>query len=285
MSCDGARPSSSSKASARPPSFISRSLRRVSWSIIGDPHAGAGAAVAWMATQLQGFGFTVEHHAFRAGMAPNVIATKLGIATPDRVVVVGAHYDSRSTDVNSPTMAAPGANDDASGTSCVLAFAKLVFDNQLTFDNTIVLGLWGGEEQGLVGSRAYAQRERQRNVNIIAMFQADMVVYRTTEPQQIGFPLRFHTPALTALAKSTANTYVPAIRTCDTNACCSDQQSFVEQGYQATLFFERCGNILDPQYHRSGDTMNRAGYDLDGEMTSIAKAFTAISLITAGLRA
>jgi len=196
---------------------------------------------------------------------------------------LGAHYDSRSTDVNSPTQLAPGANDDGSGTSVVLQLGKIIHEDQVRLDNTLVLGFWSGEEQGLVGSRAYAQRERQAGKNIVAMFQADMVAYRTTEPIQIGFPTRYHTATLTSFCKATANLYTPTVRTCDTNACCSDQQSFVEQGYSATLFFERCGGILDPQYHRSGDVVNRAGYDIPGEMTSIAKALAASALITASV--
>jgi Zn-dependent M28 family amino/carboxypeptidase len=43
------------------------------------------------------------------------------------------------------------------------------------FKYTLVIGAWGGEEQGLVGSRAYAQACKARGDNILAMLQADMI--------------------------------------------------------------------------------------------------------------
>ena len=58
----------------------------------------------------------------------NVVATLHGTdpAAADRVYVVGAHYDSRVTDVLDATSDAPGANDDASGTSAVLELARVM---------------------------------------------------------------------------------------------------------------------------------------------------------------
>jgi len=44
---------------------------------------------------------------------------------------------------------------------------------------------------------------------------------------------------LTTLLKDVVQNYVPNVDVCDTSACCSDHQSFYEQGYAATHFFER----------------------------------------------
>ena len=85
-------------------------------------------------------------------------------------------------------------------------------------------------------------------------------------------------PTLTAQVKGIINTYVPAIDACDTSSCCSDQQSFFEQGYPATFFFERCGPLSDNQYHREGDLLNRVGFDVE-QWTLITRSLFA-SLLT-----
>jgi len=94
------------------------------------------------------------------------------------------------------------------------------------------------------------------------MIQGDMLAYKSpSEAPQCAFPNRYHTPELTSLLKGVVQTYVPNVQVCETSACCSDHQSFYEQGYVATQFFERCGSIADNQYHQSGDLVFRSGFD------------------------
>src|SRR3954451_15114684 len=87
----------------------------------------------------------------------NVVATLKGTdpASADRVYVVGAHYDSRVTDVLNATADAPGANDDGSGTSAVLELARVLAPRPT--EATIVFVTYAGEEQGLYGSNHLAQ--------------------------------------------------------------------------------------------------------------------------------
>jgi len=66
-----------------------------------------------------------------------------------------------------------------------------------------------------------------------------------------------------------------------TPACCSDHQSFHEEGFAASQVFERAGPIMDPMYHNSGDLSERIGYDFD-QLKSIAKVEFATLLHTAG---
>ena len=53
----------------------------------------------------------------------------------------------------------------------VLCLAQVIHTNGIGFKYTLVLGAWGGEEQGLVGSRAYALACKNRGDNIVAMLQ------------------------------------------------------------------------------------------------------------------
>jgi len=242
-------------------------------------HPDGMKAATWIEAEFKKYGFEAALETFDSQYNPNVIATLKGSDEPDIIVVAGAHYDSRGRTASSATLPAPGANDDGSGTAALLAFARAIHERDISFKYTLVLGAWGGEEQGLIGSRAYARKCKDRNDNIIAMLQADMIAYRVgREGIQAGFPTRYRDLILTDLAIQTMNTYTPEIETCTTSVCCSDHQSFYEQGYAATQFFERCGSIADPQYHNAGDVVKRDGFDIEGEMLSMTKAVSAVAL-------
>ncbi|KUK62257.1 MAG: Peptidase M28 [Methanoculleus marisnigri] len=89
---------------------------------------------------------------FQGGELNNVIATLPGSDnTSDEVVVVGAHYDSRSSD---PTDA-PGATDNGCGVAIVLELARVMSRHQ--FDRPVQFALWNAEEDGRYGSADYAR--------------------------------------------------------------------------------------------------------------------------------
>ncbi|RUO96923.1 hypothetical protein BC936DRAFT_141250, partial [Jimgerdemannia flammicorona] len=164
------------------------------------------------------------------------------------------------------------ADDDGSGTSMLLQSAHLIHQHSLSFDRTLQLVAFSGEEQGLFGSRAYARHLRDRHANVTVMLQGDMLAYRREgEPMQCGFPERFRTEEVTVLVRNVTQFYVPELTIGITGACCSDHQSFWENGFASTQFFERNGPIVDPMYHNSGDLVYRSGYDLE-QLAAITKA-------------
>ncbi|MBD3221922.1 M28 family peptidase, partial [bacterium] len=77
----------------------------------------------YLAQRLASWGYTVELDTFTAWgqVCRNVVATVEGTVTPDEIVVVGGHFDSTSGDAQSE---APGAEDNASGTSLVMELAR-----------------------------------------------------------------------------------------------------------------------------------------------------------------
>src|SRR3989475_5251215 len=90
-----------------------------------------------------------------------------------RVVLVTGHYDSRNSDTLDVTGAAPGANDDASGTAVSLECARVL--SKLKFPATIIFLTVAGEEQGLNGSKHFAEMARQQGWNIEAVLNNDIV--------------------------------------------------------------------------------------------------------------
>ncbi|MES3083950.1 M28 family metallopeptidase [Sphingomonas faeni] len=151
-----------------------------------DPKRGIGAARNWAASRFQeiaatcGGCITVDRisRRFTGPRAPTgvVVEDVLGIQKgrdPNRVVIVGAHIDSRVTDVMNVTSDAPGANDNASGVALVLEAARLLSQRQ--FDATIVYAVFSGEEQGLWGAELLADTAKARGWQVSAMLNNDIV--------------------------------------------------------------------------------------------------------------
>ena len=95
----------------------------------------------------------------------NVVAEKPGESDGDRIVIIGAHYDTV------PDVA--GANDNGSGTAAVMTIARQIAAREYPF--TVRFILFGSEEVGLFGSRHYVSgmTETER-ANTIAMINLDV---------------------------------------------------------------------------------------------------------------
>jgi hypothetical protein len=77
----------------------------------------------------------------------NVVGDIPGTDFAGEVVMLGAHFDSHSF--------ATGATDNATGSTAMLEALRIIKTLGLKPRRTIRVALWGGEEQGLLGSRAY----------------------------------------------------------------------------------------------------------------------------------
>lgn len=91
----------------------------------------------------------------------------------DRIVLVTGHYDSRNSDTFNVTDAAPGANDDGSGTAVSLECARVL--SKAKFPATIIFLTVAGEEQGLNGSKHFAQMAKQLGWKLEAVLNNDIV--------------------------------------------------------------------------------------------------------------
>ncbi|GAA94120.1 uncharacterized protein L969DRAFT_16339 [Mixia osmundae IAM 14324] len=241
--------------------------------------SGARQAAHWLRKQIEQderANCTFEH--FRAAFAPNVICRFTGRKSGSKVVILSAHLDSRGT---FGEVRAPGADDDGSGTGGILAVARAIRNYVESFEHDVMLCLFAGEEQGLVGSRAFAPQVRAAGLDVIIMLQSDMIAYRKPgEPLQLGFPADgTATAAATDLVSNISSMYAPQLRVGPTRACCSDHQSFFEQGLASTQLFERAGDIALPVYHDSHDLTTQKGYDFY-QLKSIAQVMLATVLVT-----
>lgn len=103
----------------------------------------------------------------------NVIATLRGTTDPERSYVVSGHYDSRNGSPEDFVQAAPGADDDASGTAVMLEVCRVLARE--TFSATVIFVAYDGEEQGLLGSQAHASALAAANAQVDGMITCDIV--------------------------------------------------------------------------------------------------------------
>jgi len=79
----------------------------------------------------------------------NVIAEIRGGKRADEIVMIGAHYDD--------VVYATGATDNAAGCAVMMEVMRILKVLDLPLDRTVRMALWTGEEQGLLGSKAYVK--------------------------------------------------------------------------------------------------------------------------------
>lgn len=133
------------------------------------------AAGAWIERRFRDLGYEVERHAFdfRGERPFNVVATRRGAERPDEFILIGAHYDSRTTRLGDSKSPAPGADDNASGVAAILEVARVLRD--VPIRRSIRFLAYSGEEQGLIGSTAYAEMANEHKMNIAVVVNLDMV--------------------------------------------------------------------------------------------------------------
>lgn len=104
--------------------------------------------------------------------ANNVIGILPGKSKPNEYVIFSAHYDHLGLSDEDDDKVYNGANDDASGTTAVIALAKY-FKELGNNERTIIFVAFTAEEIGIVGSRYFS-----KNINpdeVVAMFNIEMI--------------------------------------------------------------------------------------------------------------
>ncbi len=96
----------------------------------------------------------------------NVIADLPGSEKPDEYVIVGGHIDSWD--------GAQGCTDNGTGTATTMEAARLLAKAGAKPKRTIRFMLWSGEEQGLLGSRAWVKAHPDEMMKISGVFVHDM---------------------------------------------------------------------------------------------------------------
>jgi Zn-dependent M28 family amino/carboxypeptidase len=138
-------------------------------------------------------GYTVSEHSYQLNglTSTNIIAEKLGASAPDKIIIIGAHYDS--------VVGSPGADDNASGVAGILEMARLM--SSQSFPYTIRFVAFTNEEppfflSSKMGSYQYAKTIKSKKENVIAMFSIESIGYYddAKNSQRYPFPFGFFYP-------------------------------------------------------------------------------------------
>jgi len=177
----------------------------------------------------------------------------------------GANPQGTRTDVNNND--APGANDDGSGTVLTMELARVFAESGLEFDATLVFMCWAGEEQGLIGSMAHAQKLAADKVVVDANFNNDIIGNSLGGNGQIDSksvrvyslgPEDNMSRSLARYIEGMAALYVPSHRIRlmareDRFGRGSDHSSFTANGFPAVVFREANENFN--RQHNANDLL------------------------------
>jgi carboxypeptidase Q len=109
--------------------------------------------------------FTLENTTTGTAQVNNVIAEIRGSERPEEWILIGAHLDS--WDYGS------GAQDNGTGTVMVMDVARAIASLGKPPRRSIRFALWGGEEEGLLGSYAYTQSHLAEMSKCVAVLNTD----------------------------------------------------------------------------------------------------------------
>ncbi|GAA6001494.1 hypothetical protein JCM10207_006694 [Rhodosporidiobolus poonsookiae] len=172
------------------------------------------------------------------------------------VLIISAHQDSTNL---LPFLAAPGADDDGSGTTSILAaFASLVKSGFVPSSRPVEFHWYSAEEGGLLGSQAVAQDYARRGVKVHAALQNDMTAWvkAGTEPT-IGLIRDFVDPDFVELVAKLIDEYATIGRT-DTKCgyACSDHASWSKVGAPSAFLIESTFEDSSKNIHSTRDTID-----------------------------
>ncbi len=198
---------------------------------------------------------------------------------PEEIVLIGAHFDA--------VPGSPGADDDGTGTAALLEVARVLHGR--TFERSVRLVWFNGEEVGLVGSRKYAAAARkamqEKRAEIVVMLSVEMMGYFSDEPNSQKSPIpkiegvfdpptvadfialagtQKHAAMLTLIEtsmreaapglKTVAPTFIPDLPFTPPDLLRSDHAPFLAIGIPAFLIGDTA-NFRSPHYHQPTDTI------------------------------
>ena len=248
---------------------------RNTYSVTDQEGVGIGAARRWIFNEFIRVGngrLLVEVDEFPVNQGgvvynqQNIVATLQGVGSHPGVIVISAHYDSRSIDPQSGSSFAPGANDNGSGVAVMLEAARVLSSRE--WSQTIVFVAFAAEEQNRLGSTHFVTDRLLTGWRFDAMMSNDIVGGRPGIPQS----LRLFSPGpndspprqLARYMQYVGSMYLPSfpfelIDAQDRPGRYSDHVSFLQAGIPAVRFTESEEDYS--KQHNSADTAEWLDYN------------------------
>jgi hypothetical protein len=248
---------------------------RNTFSVVDQEVEGIGAARRWIFNEFIRVGnsrLLVEIDEFPVNIGgvlynqQNIVATLQGTNPHPGVIVMMAHYDSRTINPNDGSSSAPGANDNASGVAVMLETARLL--SIRNWSQTIVFVAFAAEEQVRLGSTHFVTDRMLSGWTIDAAVNNDIVGGHPGIPRSI----RVFSPGpdmalprqLSRYMQYISGFYLPqfpflVFEAEDREGRYSDHISFLRSGIPAVRLTESEEDVS--RQHNSGDTSEWIDYD------------------------
>jgi hypothetical protein len=203
-----------------------------------------------------------------------IVADIRGTLHPERLWIVGGHFDATS---EQPGTRTPGADDNATGTAATLLLAAAIKGQRM--NESVRFVHFSGEEQGQWGSRRYVSNLRAAGATVMGYINLDMIgwdgdgdrvleAHAGTRANSLALVSRFISASeryglglSVELKQSTASRF-------------SDHSPFWDYGYASFMAIENFfdGEVArdrNPWYHTTGDAASRVDF---GYAVQIARA-------------
>jgi Zn-dependent M28 family amino/carboxypeptidase len=249
-------------------------------------HAALEAAARFIEQRLRAAGTTPQRLVYDVDgrTFANIEVELRGVAKPNEIVVLGAHYDSAP--------GSPGANDNASALACLIHLAGRLAGRRSA--RTLRLVAFTNEEPPFtrtrrMGSRVYARRARREGVDIRAMVCLETIGYRDTRKGSQRFSLgglllpnqgdfialvsnwryrRLLAPAAAAFSqRSAVDIHGLVLPSHMPGAWSSDHWSFWKEGFPAFMVTDTAP-MRYPWYHTPDDTPEKVDYAFLGQVAA-----------------
>ncbi|MDO8270111.1 MAG: M4 family metallopeptidase [Candidatus Levybacteria bacterium] len=218
-------------------------------------------------------GLSVEEQSFSNGncTTKNIVARYDG-KNKNSVYMVTAHMDStaKSSGTNDPS---PGADDNGSGTSAVMEIARAIATSKPVLEHSIEFVLFSGEEQGLYGSKYYANNFGTKT--LMGLMNLDMIGISSGGKACVDFTYGVGGlgSAFTSRVVDTNTRYNIGLeaRSILSVIPSSDHYPFQAKGKQAAFGYECVitTTLSSPIYHSLNDKIENINFD---QITKTAKA-------------
>ncbi|MFJ5746121.1 M28 family metallopeptidase [Bacillus cereus] len=233
-------------------------------------------AATWTRKVLDEMGYKTSSETISVNdkNSQNIIADKLGTNRNEEnyLTILTAHLDSVNHS-GEPSSNAPGADDNGSGSAGVLEIARIFKDIPTQHDLRFIL--FGGEEQGLLGSKQHVENLTTLDKNRIrAVINMDMIgTLNTSTPAVLieGSPL---SEEIINGLRNVASLYTDLDVKISLEPFDSDHVSFLNKEVPAVLTIEG-EDSLNPNEHTANDTLEHIHYPLALDILRMNVAFIA----------
>ncbi|MCJ7581616.1 MAG: M28 family metallopeptidase [Candidatus Aminicenantes bacterium] len=199
---------------------------------------------------LQEFGYKALRHTY-SDEGENVYAILKSTSPSDEYILLGAHYDT--------VRDCPGANDNGTGVVAVLTLARTLSQLEDRSKNLIII-LFDQEERGMLGSKQFAQKLKDENMNVHSVHTIDQMGW--DEDGDRAFELEIPYEGAVDLYEEAVHSQGKQLTIHITSERGSDHSAFRRLEFKATGITEEYRNSdTTPHIHRSTDTYDTINFD------------------------